>query len=90
MIRLTVNLIYCFRLPERSSVGVKFFESYQHVSLMKRMKKRLDETSGYHHKLANVPPIIQSSDLSDDTVHLGVLEDHEADRRKDFHRGLVR
>ena len=38
-----------FSLPERGSVGEKFFESTTNISLMKRIKKRLTEAAEFHH-----------------------------------------
>ncbi|XP_013408243.1 ectopic P granules protein 5 homolog isoform X1 [Lingula anatina] len=38
-------------LPERGGIGHKFFESSVNTSLLKRMKKRLNEATEHHHKV---------------------------------------
>ena len=79
----------CHRLPERNSIGSRFFDNFTYVSLMKKMKKRLDEASGHHHKLANIPHVINSLDMGDDTVQLDVKQDPVADSLRDYHHQLV-
>ncbi len=41
------------RLPQRGSVGEKFFDYGASLALMKKMKKRLQETSELHEQMAS-------------------------------------
>ncbi len=41
------------RLPQRGSVGEKFFDYGASLALMKKMKKRLQETSELYDRLAS-------------------------------------
>ncbi|ELT99412.1 hypothetical protein CAPTEDRAFT_188527 [Capitella teleta] len=40
-------------MPQRGSVGERFFDSVSYNSLMKRMKKRLSDTASHFHRLAS-------------------------------------
>ncbi len=41
---------FVFSLPQRGGVGEKFFESTANTSVLKRMKKQLNDASDYHHQ----------------------------------------
>lgn len=38
-------------MPQRASIGEKFFETSGNVTVMKKMKKKLSEASEYHLKI---------------------------------------
>ena len=43
---------YTHRLPQRGSIGERFFQKSTNISLMKRMKKRLNDTIQYYQQKA--------------------------------------
>ena len=41
------------RFPQRAGVGFRYFESQSHVTLLKKMKQRLQATADYHRTSAS-------------------------------------
>jgi hypothetical protein len=43
--------VVCPSMPQRASVGEKFFDSMSYAPMLKKMKKRLNETVDFHLKI---------------------------------------
>ncbi|XP_064604344.1 ectopic P granules protein 5 homolog [Liolophura sinensis] len=61
-------------MPQRASIGEKFFESSGNVTMMKKMKKKLSEASEYHLKI--VP---EAEERSRSFSNTGETEDPDSD-----------
>ncbi len=82
-----------FSLPQRGSVGERFFESPANVSLIKRMKKRLSEAADFHHKAAAEADRCEVDEQPDDPDDEGVLivvNSLEPNTQRDFQLKLVK
>lgn len=44
--------LHIYRLPQRGSIGERFFQTSGNVSLMKKMKKQLNDTIQYYQQKA--------------------------------------
>ncbi|XP_077996830.1 ectopic P granules protein 5 homolog [Glandiceps talaboti] len=67
-------------LPQRGSVGLRFFDSLANSSLLKRCKKRLVALADYHHNASKKAAASQHSpdSPSDDTDSHGASDDEAA------------
>ncbi|XP_041348486.1 ectopic P granules protein 5 homolog isoform X2 [Gigantopelta aegis] len=67
-------------LPQRASVGERFFESMSYSSMLKKMKKRLAEAADYH---MNYKP-------AEDAAALGGSQNDKYASSKELHQKLAR
>lgn len=71
-------------MPQRASVGYRFFESQADVSLQKRMKQRLQTTAEHHRSMTSQTRVDQ------DSVGEGDQEiDKQFEETKAFHEKLA-
>ncbi|KAL5014977.1 hypothetical protein ScPMuIL_009247 [Solemya velum] len=71
-------------LPQRASVGEKFFESFGYTSVLKHMKKKLRATADHHMKIR--PDLEQMEDTEEENR----IESTNYVPRQQFHQELAR